>query len=192
MSIISDVILVGGSFLFDFGAAKAGVIAREKIIVIKNKQIRLMKKFCVIFFGLLLILQNASALTQQFNSNPKNYNVKLQIFEDSNTVAEFMVAIADNDAKREYGLMNLGALGRKHGMLFVFDHNQVINMWMKNTKIPLDMIFIDENDVIVNIKENATPQSLEVISSGKKARKILEINGGLSQSFGIKIGQKIR
>ncbi len=192
MSIISEVILVGGSFLFDFGAAKAGVIAREKIIVIKNKQIRLMKKFCVIFFGLLLILQNASALTQQFNSNPKNYNVKLQIFEDSNTVAEFMVAIADNDAKREYGLMNLGALGRKHGMLFVFDHNQVINMWMKNTKIPLDMIFIDENDVIVNIKENATPQSLEVISSGKKARKILEINGGLSQSFGIKIGQKLR
>lgn len=128
---------------------------------------------------------------QQFNRDPKNYNVKLQIFDNSKKIGEVLVAIANNDRTREYGLMNLERLDQKRGMLFVFDDNRVINMWMKNTLIPLDMIFIDENNFIINIKELTEPLSLTVISSQKMAKKVLEINGGLSKKLGIKNGQKI-
>lgn len=76
-------------------------------------------------------------------------------------------------------------------MIFIFESPRIINMWMKNTYIPLDMIFIDENNQIIKIEKNTTPHSLEIISSDKKAIKVLEINAGLSDKFDIKIGNKI-
>jgi uncharacterized membrane protein (UPF0127 family) len=154
-----------------------------------------MKNFLTItifFLGLIFLsLQGFAHDSQQFNRDLKNYNVKLQIFAGEHKTAEFSVAIANNDATREYGLMNLSKLNQKRGMLFIFDDSLIIKMWMKNTLIPLDMIFIDENNVIVNIKENAEPLSLAIISSQKMVRKVLEINGGLSKKLGIKNGQKI-
>ena len=65
-------------------------------------------------------------------------------------------------------------------------------MWMKNTKIPLDMIFIDKNNKIISISKEAVPESLEVISSEFKVMKVLEINGGLCDKFGIAVGDYIR
>ncbi len=65
-------------------------------------------------------------------------------------------------------------------------------MWMKNTKIPLDIVFIDKDDVIVNIVTNTTPYSLDLIPSEAKVNKVLEINGGITKKLGIKIGDKIR
>ena len=154
-----------------------------------------MKNFLTItifFLGFIFLSSRAFAHDiQQFNRDPKNYNVKLQVFDGSKKTGEFLVAIASNDHTREYGLMNLTRLNQRHGMLFVFDNNLIINMWMKNTLIPLDMIFIDENNVIVNIKERAEPLSLAIISSQKMVKKVLEINGGLSKKLGIKNGQKI-
>lgn len=135
--------------------------------------------------------RSATPEYSNFNSNPKNYNVKLQIFANNKEIANFMVAIANNNKTREYGLMNLENLNQGHGMLFLFDKNQVINMWMKNTLIALDMIFIDENNIIVNIKEHAEPRSLSIISSQKPVKKVLEINAGLSKKLAIKTGQKI-
>jgi len=130
---------------------------------------------------------------KQFNRDPKSYNVKLQIFNpDNSQVAEFMVAIADDDYKKMYGLMNLKTLPENFGMIFNFNKNMVVTMWMKNTKIPLDMLFIDDQGVITTIKMDATPNSLEVISSEKPVHQALEINGGLSKKLGIKVGQTIR
>ena len=154
-----------------------------------------MKNFLTItafFLGFIFLLPKAFAHdVAQFNRDLKNYNVKLQIFADKKITAEFMVAIANNDATREYGLMNLEKLDQKNGMLFEFNNSQIINMWMKNTLIKLDMIFIDNNNVIVHIAEGAEPLSLAIISSQKIAKKVLEINGGLAKKFGIKNGQKI-
>jgi hypothetical protein len=117
----------------------------------------------------------------------------LQIFnQDSKQVAEFTIAIADDDHKKMYGLMNLKHLPENNGMIFTFDKTQVVTMWMKNTLIPLDMLFIDDANIIVNIKTDATPKSLEVISSEKPVKKVVEINGGLSKKLGIEIGQKIK
>lgn len=130
---------------------------------------------------------------KQFNRDPKNYNVKLQILNpDNNQVAEFMVAVADDNNKKMYGLMNLDYLPSNFGMLFTFDKSQVVTMWMKNTLIPLDLLFIDDRDLIVNIKNNATPRSLEIISSEKPVQKVIEINGGLASKLEITVGQKIR
>ncbi len=131
---------------------------------------------------------------KQFNRDPKSYNIKLQIFnqDSSKTIAEFMIAVADDDYKKMYGLMNLNHLPENFGMLFKFNKGQVVTMWMKNTMISLDMLFVDKNDIIVNIKHNAEPYSLDIISSEQKVRKVIEINGGISQKLGIKIGQKIR
>ncbi len=129
--------------------------------------------------------------SKYFNRNAKNYNVKLQIFDETQIIAEFFVSIANNQEKRNYGLMNLPKLEAKMGMLFIFERPDVINMWMKDTLIPLDMIFVDASNNIVNIKQMAAVRSLDIISSGKIIDKVLEINGGLCAKLGIKIGQKI-
>ncbi len=128
-----------------------------------------------------------------FNRDPKSYNVKLQILNQNNDqVAEFMVAIANDDYKKMYGLMNLDHLPKNFGMIFKFNKNVVASMWMKNTMIPLDMLFIDDRGVIANIKHNATPYSLEVISSEIPVQQVIEINGNMAKKLGIDVGQKIR
>jgi uncharacterized membrane protein (UPF0127 family) len=146
---------------------------------------------------ILIILQAPQSVDRkeilEFNRDLQNYNVKLQIFENAKSdkkVAEFMVAIADNDEKKMYGLMNLKNLPQEYGMLFPFP-NQVAVMWMKNTRISLDMLFIDKNDIIVTIKTNAEPYSLDLISSEVAVRKVLEINAGMVAKHGIKVGQKV-
>ncbi len=129
----------------------------------------------------------------EFNRDPQNYNVKLQILDlDQKLVSEFLVSIADSEEKKMYGLMNLDELPQNFGMIFPFKKSQVIMMWMKNTRISLDMIFIDEDNVIASISTNAQPYSLDIISSDVKVKKVLEINGGLVEKLGIKVGQKIK
>ena len=129
----------------------------------------------------------------EFNRDLQNYNVKVQIMASSHSeVAQFSVAIADSEYKKMYGLMNLDKLPEGYGMLFPFLTSQVISMWMRNTHIALDMLFIDSDNVIVTIKANAQPYSLDIISSEKEVKKVLEINGGSVEKYGIKVGQKVR
>ncbi len=128
-----------------------------------------------------------------FNQNPKSYDVELQILDSNNEkVTEFLVAIADDDYKKMYGLMNLSNLPPSYGMLFPLSKNQVIMMWMRNTRIPLDMLFIDENNIIDSIEANATPYSRKIVASKKEVRKVLEINGGLAKKHGIQPGQQVK
>ncbi len=129
----------------------------------------------------------------QFNRDVKNYNVKLQILNPGDkVVTEFIVAVADDEYKKMYGLMNKENLPENFGMLFTFDKSQVVTMWMKDTLIYLDMIFVDDSDTIVSIKSKAAPKSLDIISSGTPVTKVFEINGGLSEKLGIEIGQKVK
>ncbi len=158
----------------------------------RAKKIYFLTIFMTIF-GFFAILSKMPFASENlhFNHNPKNYNVKLKIFDKNKKIAEFFVAIADNDDKRNYGLMNLEHLDQQKGMLFIFKNEKIVNMWMKNTRIPLDMVFIDKNNVICHIFHNATPFLENIISSERNVDKVLEINGGLSDKMGIKLGQKI-
>ncbi|MCE3255624.1 MAG: hypothetical protein K0R25_1118 [Rickettsiaceae bacterium] len=120
------------------------------------------------------------------------YNNLLQIKNiQSGKINNFFVKIAKTEKDRETGLMWVENLPENCGMIFEFEREQIISMWMKNTKIPLDMIFIDQNGMVVDIKSQTKPESLEIISSNEPAIKVLEINGGLVQKLGIKIGDKV-
>jgi uncharacterized membrane protein (UPF0127 family) len=116
----------------------------------------------------------------------------LQIVNDKEVVAEFMIKIAKTIHDRQTGLMFVTELPENQGMIFENEREQQTGMWMKNTKISLDMIFIDKNNKIVAIKSRAVPESLDIISTDAKVLKVLEINGGLSEKLGIKIGYYIK
>lgn len=104
----------------------------------------------------------------------------------------FQVEIADNDATRERGLMDRRYMATDHGMLFEFDRDAPASFWMKDTYIPLDMIFIARSGVVTRIVANAEPLSERVIPSGGPCAAVLELNGGTAASIGLKVGDKVR
>jgi uncharacterized protein len=103
----------------------------------------------------------------------------------------FQIEVASNDATRERGLMDRRYMAADHGMLFEFDHEAPVAFWMKNTYIPLDMIFIAPSGVVTHIVANAEPLSERVIPSGGPCIAVLELNGGTAASIGLKVGDKV-
>lgn len=103
------------------------------------------------------------------------------------------VAIADNETTRDRGLGGVDSLGDDEGMLFVFSFPDIPNFWMKDMKIPLDMIWIDENKTVVGVADNiATSTFPKTFSSGKPVLYVLEINAGVSKKLGIKAGTRLQ
>lgn len=105
----------------------------------------------------------------------------------------FQVEVAKTKDEREKGLMFRESLGENEGMLFVLDETDQAGFWMKNTLIPLDIIWIDEEDNITHIHENAQPceETCNPIVQNNKAKYALEVNGGTTSKFEIKEGDKI-
>ncbi len=99
--------------------------------------------------------------------------------------------VVATDAARTRGLMWRDHIDDGHGMLFVFDEASDHSFWMKNTLIPLDMVFIGPDQAIVGIHENATPHSLAPISVGHPSRWVLELAGGYTGRAGIATGDRI-
>ena len=106
----------------------------------------------------------------------------------------YSVEFAENEASREYGLMNRTEMADDHGMLFVFENDEPRAFWMKNTKIPLDMIFIDKNRKIVSIKHDAPPcvtDRCPAFMSEGPVRYVLELNGGQAAKLGLTAGDEL-
>jgi uncharacterized membrane protein (UPF0127 family) len=106
----------------------------------------------------------------------------------------FDIEVADTPEERETGLMFREQLASNSGMLFIFEKEDVYDFWMKNTLIPLDIIWIDENKKIIFIKENAEPcktEKCELFGPNEKAKYVLEINEGLTEEIGLKVGNKV-
>jgi uncharacterized membrane protein (UPF0127 family) len=104
----------------------------------------------------------------------------------------FTVEFADTDARRAQGLMYRERMAPDAGMLFDFQQDQLVAMWMRNTRIPLDMLFIDRAGRVVNIRERAVPFSEESIYSAGPVRAVLELNGGTVARLGIRPGDRVR
>ncbi len=104
----------------------------------------------------------------------------------------FSVEIAETDEEKARGLMNRESLPENSGMWFIFDRPVRESFWMKDTLIPLDIIFVGEDMRIVHIKENAVPKSLEMISSSTPYMYVLEINAGKVAEQGIKEGDEVQ
>ena len=103
----------------------------------------------------------------------------------------FDIELANTDAQHTRGLMYRRKLAADAGMLFDYKYPQPITMWMKNTLIQLDMVFIDGDGRIINIAQRTVPYSEAVIPSRGAARAVLEINGGTAERLGIMPGDKV-
>ena len=106
-------------------------------------------------------------------------------------VREFTIEIADSPDEISTGLMHRESLGEDAGMLFDFANPREPAMYMKNTLIPLDMLFISSDGTIVMIARNTVPGSLRTISPGMPVKGVLEINGGRADALGIKPGDTV-
>ncbi len=104
---------------------------------------------------------------------------------------EFQVEMATTPAQRRLGLMYRPRMAVDAGMLFDYGTPRRIAMWMKNTVISLDMIFIAADGRIVSIAENTTPFSLTAIGSGGPVRAVLEVNAGTAARLGLKSGDRV-
>ncbi len=106
--------------------------------------------------------------------------------------ARFTVEIADTEALRAQGLMHRERLARSAGMLFIYDAPTSPSFWMRNTLIPLDMVFVDERGLVTRVHKNARPLDETPISGGENVLMVLEINGGLSAMLGVAEGSELR
>jgi len=121
-------------------------------------------------------------------------NVTTLSVETQQGAVSVSVEVATTPETRETGLMTRTELAPDAGMLFVYPPDRAIALWMKNTLIPLDMLFIDDAGVIQFIKHEAQPHDLTPVPgpTGIAARAALEINGGRAEELGIAVGDQIR
>ncbi|WP_298877680.1 DUF192 domain-containing protein [uncultured Bradyrhizobium sp.] len=108
-----------------------------------------------------------------------------------NGVQVFSVEMATTDEEKQTGLMYRKELADGKGMLFDFNPEQEVSMWMKNTYVSLDMIFIRSDGRILRIAENTEPLSTKIISSKGPARAVLEVVAGTAQKYGIRPGDHV-
>lgn len=107
-------------------------------------------------------------------------------------MARFTVEIADEPEERARGLMFREDLPESHGMLFLFDRVAPVSFWMRNTPLPLDLIFLRADGTVRRVTEDAVPFSDASMPSGGPVRAVLEINAGLAERFGIEEGSEMR
>lgn len=103
----------------------------------------------------------------------------------------FTIELARTPAEMERGLMYRDRLAPDHGMLFLYEDERPVSFWMKNTLIPLDLIFADSSGRIVQIAERAVPLSTALISSDSSVRAVLEVNGGTADRLKIAVGDRL-
>lgn len=104
---------------------------------------------------------------------------------------KFRIELADNDATRARGMMFRTSMAPDAGMLFDFKQEQMASFWMRNTLIPLDMLFIKADGTILNIHQRAIPRDETGINSTGPVRAVLELNGGTASRLGIKAGDRV-
>lgn len=115
----------------------------------------------------------------------------LTILKENGEKVKFNIELAETPEKKRTGLMFRTEMAENAGMLFDFGKTAPVTMWMKNTFISLDMIFISENGKILGIAKRTIPKSEKLIFSPAPARGVLEINGGTADKLGIKNGDII-
>jgi hypothetical protein len=105
---------------------------------------------------------------------------------------KFQVEVARTMKDREHGLMNRRSMPRDQGMLFDFHVEQPVSMWMKNTYIPLDMVFVAKDGHVTAVAQDAVPMSEAIISSGPPAYAVIEFNAGVARDISLVVGDLVR
>ncbi len=137
-----------------------------------------------LFLAVLLAFVSP-ALAQEVNLEP------LEIVTSSGS-HKFSVEVMRTDEQRARGLMHRRFMAQDRGMLFDFKREEPVSMWMKNTYLSLDMVFIDKSGKVVNIAENTEPLSERIIPSAGPVLAVLELNAGTARRIGLKPGDRLR
>ncbi|MCC6920911.1 MAG: DUF192 domain-containing protein [Alphaproteobacteria bacterium] len=114
------------------------------------------------------------------------------MIETKTGVYAFDIEIADDEAERSRGLMYRTAMAPDAGMIFEYDAPQQINIWMKNTVLPLDIVYVGANGRVINVAPNAKPYSLDLIPSDGPALAAIEFNAGTAARIGLAPGDTVR
>lgn len=147
-----------------------------------------------LLFTMTLSLLFAGCASAQEDPNDKvdfGPYAPLTITRDEQTLFTGSVQLADDPVERARGLMFREDMPKTNGMIFDFDGSHTAHMWMKNTYIPLDMIFLSRSGKVVTIATDAQPRSLRVISSQVPVAAVLEVNAGIVKEFGIQRGDQV-
>jgi uncharacterized membrane protein (UPF0127 family) len=159
-------------------------------------QFRLFLKSVLIILALTMLSsckeeKTAKSYDKVVVSFKKEGTLMLKKAETDTIIKTLDIEIADDEYTTQTGLMYRTTLETNQGMLFIFPNVQMRSFYMKNTKIPLDIIYIDEDLTIVSFQKNAKPLDETSLPSEAPAKYVLEINGGLSDEWQLAIGDKI-
>lgn len=142
-------------------------------------------------FALLLACSAACSSAQSKpDATTAVFRVPVSVQTDSGMVV-FQSEVADEPAERQRGLMFRESMGAREGMIFLFPTESPRSFWMRNTLIPLDMLFIKADRTVLGIVENAVPKTDTSRSVPGSSQFVLEINGGLSAELGIRAGAQV-
>lgn len=145
----------------------------------------------VTIVAIALVVLAIGALLYVTQWNGQSHTPVVDLTAGNGTVLHMNVEVADTPGEWKYGLMNRTSMPEDAGMLFIFGNDEPRYFWMDNTLIPLDMIFIANDLTIIDIHENATPMSRDIIGSSGPCRYVLEVNGGFCAAEGIDMGDRL-
>jgi uncharacterized membrane protein (UPF0127 family) len=134
---------------------------------------------------------NKPAFAQSAAGSPQILEAESLFIVTSRGRFEIRAEIADNPDEQAKGLMFRDELAANEGMLFDFGARRMVTMWMKNTPLSLDMVFIRADGTVARVAERTVPNSLDTISSGEPVSFVLEIPGGVSKMLGIRPGDRL-
>ncbi|MEP2937760.1 MAG: DUF192 domain-containing protein [Gilvibacter sp.] len=155
-----------------------------------------MKKSCVSLLcgGLLLLSACKNESKKEFAPTSVEFTKEatLTLYKQDTIVHKVLdIEIADDEYSRQTGLMSRDSMADNQGMLFIMDDERPQAFYMKNTRISLDIIYLDSDKRIVSFQENAKPMDKTSLPSGVPAKYVLEINGGLARTWDLQIGDSI-
>jgi uncharacterized protein len=151
--------------------------------------------FAVIATALLIIFMPKKTVNDPASSPVapmfKKQGELTLIKKDGTSILSINIEIADDESKREVGLMGRPTMSEKEGMLFIFEEEHVGAFWMKNTILPLDILFINKLGEIITIHKNTTPFSEQTYQAKGMTLFVLEVNAGFTDKYGIAEGDRI-
>ena len=131
---------------------------------------------------------NSTEKEEALETDPIVFNKEAEVYlihSNGDTLRKIDVELAETDYEKQTGLMYRESLGSDQGMLFVYDSERIRNFYMKNTYIPLDILYYDTDSTLVSIQKNATPRDETNLPSDGPAQFVLEINAGLADEWGV-------
>jgi uncharacterized membrane protein (UPF0127 family) len=164
----------------------------------KNSFVKIVSGVIILSFIIFIVMTNIPQSQKTENIVVKQSSIKFQkdgelTFQsaEGNFISKIDIEIADNDDKRTKGLMDRLSMEENQGMIFLFPYERIQSFWMKNTVLPLDMIFINRDNVIVTIMHDTVPFDTGQYSSAEPASIVVEVIAGYAALYNIKVGDKI-